>query len=39
MKYEILGKTVPVVEVTLNRGESINAFIKSAVEKQVATML
>lgn len=23
MKYEILGKTVPVVEVTLNRGESI----------------
>ena len=23
MKYEILGKTVPVVEVTLNRGESM----------------
>ena len=23
MKYEILGKTVPVVEVTLNKGESM----------------
>lgn len=23
MRYEIIGKTVPVVEVTLNRGESM----------------
>ena len=29
MKYEILGKTVPVVEVTLNKGES---FLHKVVE-------